>query len=444
MLAVSLLLAGAGWPTYQHDPGRSGSTTDPALSPASAGRLTLAWTFQTGGAIAAQPVIVGNIVYIGSWDGYEYALDATSGALRWKADLGRSLGTTGFCAPMGVSATPTVTGGILYVGGGKPFFYALRVSDGHVLWKIRTGDERQNGRYYNWASPLIYRGSAYLGVASRCDEPLVPGALLQADLGGKHRVLHTFAVVPKGQLGGAIWTTPALDRKAGTIFVSTGNEGRLPASSQRYARAVIALSTTLRVRSVWQLPDSQVSTPDSDWSGTPTLFTGSGGTAMLATVNKNGYVYVFDRRHLVRGPTWRSQIANPDLNVSSTSFGGGLLYAAGSKGSRQGHVYAGSVRALDPATGAVVWLATTSAPVWPALTYANGLVIDGAGSVLQVRDARTGGLLFHYRTGGRLYGPASAGDGRLFTGSSDGRIYAFTPPPASTARGNTRSEGQAI
>ena len=43
-----------------------------------------AWTFKTGAEIKSSPVIVGDTVLIGSYDTHLYALDARTGALRWK------------------------------------------------------------------------------------------------------------------------------------------------------------------------------------------------------------------------------------------------------------------------------------------------------------------------------------------------------------------------
>jgi polyvinyl alcohol dehydrogenase (cytochrome) len=431
VIAAGVLLLGDDWPTYQHDPERSGASGDTVLSRTNVNSLGLLWTFHTGGPIVASASIVGTTVYVGSWDGYEYALDARTGALKWETNLGVGQGTTGDCGPMGISSAAAVEGNTLYVGGGKPYWYALRASTGQILWRVKTGDELSNGRYYNWASPLIYKGNAYIGIASHCDEPLVPGALWEVNL-KTHRVVRRLAIVPRTELGGAVWTSPAVDPATNTIYVSTGNEGRKPATVQPYARAVMAVSASLKVQGVWQLPASQVLTDDSDWSGTPTLFTTANGKRLVAAVNKNGYVYAFNRAHVGRGPVWRTQIAGPDLNVSSTAFGNGMLYAAGSKGTWQGKAYNGSVRALDPATGAVTWFAAAPQSVWPALAYVNGLVIDGAGKRLEVRDTSNGRLLFHYQTGARIYGSPSVANGRIFAGSSDGNLYAFGVPPTPT------------
>ena len=76
------------WSTYLHDPGRSAASNDTALSTANAAQLARQWAYKTGGVVAASPTVAGGTVYAGSWDGYEYALDATTGALKWKTYLG--------------------------------------------------------------------------------------------------------------------------------------------------------------------------------------------------------------------------------------------------------------------------------------------------------------------------------------------------------------------
>ena len=51
-------------------------------------QLSKLWTFKTGGIIAASAAVVEGTVYVGSWDGYEYALDQMTGTLKWKTFLG--------------------------------------------------------------------------------------------------------------------------------------------------------------------------------------------------------------------------------------------------------------------------------------------------------------------------------------------------------------------
>src|SRR5690348_14949051 len=76
------------WPIYLHDPQRTSASTETILSPSNVTRLTRRWTFKTGGVIEAAAAVVNGVVYVGSWDGYENALDANTGKLKWKTFLG--------------------------------------------------------------------------------------------------------------------------------------------------------------------------------------------------------------------------------------------------------------------------------------------------------------------------------------------------------------------
>jgi outer membrane protein assembly factor BamB len=54
------------------------------INPKNASSLQLAWSFKTGDAVSASPTVVNGVVYVGSWDGYFYALEADTGSLIWK------------------------------------------------------------------------------------------------------------------------------------------------------------------------------------------------------------------------------------------------------------------------------------------------------------------------------------------------------------------------
>ena len=435
MLPVILLTTAADWPTYQHDPQRSGSNAgETIISPANAASLTTLWTFDTGSVIAASATVVDGTVYIGSWDGYEYALDAATGALKWKTYLGITIVPN--CAPSraGVTSAAAVQGGVVYVGGGDAYWYALDAASGAVLWKVFTGDNSQTGGHYNWSSPLLANGYAYIGIASEGDCPLVQGQLLQVDL-ATHAVVHTFNAVPDGQIGGGIWTSPTLDAVSNTIYVTTGTEDN---GAQIYPQSVIALdAASLAVKDAWHLPPAQA-VFDSDWGDTPIIFNDAAGHNLVAAANKNGYFYAFDRANLSAGPLWERQVANGgpypvrgDGTVSSPAFGNGTLFMAGGNTTIGGVPYKGSVRALDPATGNFLWEHGSPGTIIPALAYANGLVIDGAGPTLEVLNAATGAMLYSYRTGAVFYGAPSVANGRIYAGSADGKLYAFGLPNAS-------------
>ena len=433
--------AGQDWPTFLHDVGRSSSTTEAILTPANVPYLRLKWSYLTGGIVAASPAVVGGVVYVGSWDGNQYAFNGTTGAVIWKTALGTTHDPV--CAPpnLGITSSPTVANGVVYVGGGDSYWYALNASNGAVLWKVFTGDNTQAGAHYNWSSPLILGNFAYIGIASTCDAPLVQGQLLKVDL-TSHQVVATANFVPNGQVGGGVWTTPTYDAATNTIFVSTGT---LNLYSQTLSQAVVSLdATSLAVRDHWQLP-FEAAVSDSDWGTTPTLTTDSQGRQLLSLANKNGILYTLLRNKLAAGPVWQRQIAIGgdcptcgDGSIASGSFSNGVLYyGGGSNVDANGIGHGGSVTAFDPGTGRVLWYHPTNQPVIGALTVANGVVFDPQGQVFEALDATTGAAIWDYKLAGGTYAAPAISNGIVYIGGVDSQVHAFglpaslpPPPPA--------------
>lgn len=419
------------WPTFLHDAQRSSASNDTVLSASLSAQLKVLWTQKTGGGIAASPSIVNGTVYLGSWDGYEYALDANTGAIKWKTFLG--ITTAPNCEPpqLGISSAADVENGTVYVGGGDSYWYALDAATGNVQWKVFTGDNSAVSGHYNWASPLIYNGYAYIGVSSLGDCPLVQGQLLKVDL-NTHQVVNTVNFVPYGQVGGGIWTTPLLDRATNTIYVTTGTINK---PTQIYSQAIVALDAdSLAILSSWQVPTADT-VIDSDFGNSPLLFTNSANKKLIGAVNKNGYFYTWDASNLGIGPLWRKIISVGGQcptcgqgSVSSGAFANGAIYMAGGNTSIQNVGFQGGVRKISPDDGTFFWEHGSPGPVIPAIAYDNGMVIDGAGNYLEVLDSSTGKRLYNYNLGSPLYAAPSIANGIIYTGNVGGTIYAFALP----------------
>jgi outer membrane protein assembly factor BamB len=426
------------WPTYLHDPQHTAMSGEKFLSTSNVAQLTKSWSFKTGDVVAPSPAVAGNTVYVGSWDGYEYALDAKTGAMKWKTYLGKTTPTPPCYPPYaGITSGAAVQNGVVYVGGGDAYWYALDAKTGKTLWKVYTGDNGVKAGHYNWSSALLYKGFAYIGIASFGDCPLVQGQVLKVSL-STHQIVNTVNLVPDGKIGAGVWDTPTVDPETNTLFLTTGTETD---AGEKLAQALVAIDlATFTVKDSWKLPESEAVT-DSDFGTTPTLFTDAAGDRLVVATNKNGYAYAFKRSNLSAGPVWQQHIALGgqcpvcgDGSISTGTFVKGTLYLAGGNTAIQGAGYPGSVRALDPATGKPLWEHGTSGPVLAALAYTNGLIIDGAGTTLEVLDASNGKRLYSYQTGGLIYGAPSISGGQIFLGSVDGNVYAFGLPSAPPAR----------
>jgi outer membrane protein assembly factor BamB len=127
------------------------------------------WMHATGGPVAATPAIANGVLYVGSGDGKFYALDARSGATKWKFSTGgeRHFEAKGVHGQQPKTQTipddfdlfassPVVERDAVYFGSGDGNVYALDAGSGAMRWKFPTGDVVH-------ASPALVDGVLYVG-----------------------------------------------------------------------------------------------------------------------------------------------------------------------------------------------------------------------------------------------------------------------------------------
>lgn len=237
LAAVPSSAADAAWPKYLHDNGASGTTASGGLSVAGAAHLrpVPGWPLDLKTTISTQPVVANGLIYVGAWDGYEYAI-TPAGAIVWKHFVG--ITTKGkLCQyPIGIAGTAAIatvgSRSVLFVGGGGNMdaagrmvaggtaqMFALDALSGALLWHTSLGASPD---HFIWSSPAVYQGSVFIGMSAFADCPLVQGQLIKLDA-ASGRVQHTFEVVPSGCTGGSIWGSPTIDEAAGMVYVATGN-----------------------------------------------------------------------------------------------------------------------------------------------------------------------------------------------------------------------------
>jgi eukaryotic-like serine/threonine-protein kinase len=96
-------------------------------------RLTgLKWKFHTGGLIISSPAIANGLAYVGSTDGYLYAVDVKSGEMKWK-----------FATQARVVSSPAVAGEVVYFASYDGWFYAIDASSGKLKWRFNNAAERR-------------------------------------------------------------------------------------------------------------------------------------------------------------------------------------------------------------------------------------------------------------------------------------------------------------
>jgi outer membrane protein assembly factor BamB len=449
VVAAGLPLSGAeaqasgDWPTYLNNGARTGfNSAETVIMSSTAPNLTQRWADGAGGAVSAEPTQVNGVVYYGSWDGNERAVDAASGTQLWSAYLGQTTDTN--CTPPTVGVASTASVGTVtvngtatqavFVGGGDGNFYALNASTGAVIWKTALGVPPD---YFLWSSPLLYNGSIYEGIASFGDCPLIRGGIVQMDA-ATGAVQHTLYTVPADCTGASVWGSPTVDTATGDIYFGTGNAGSC-GSSEPLAVAVVQADSNLNLLSSWQVPASQLPNGDSDFGSTPTLFhaTKSGVVhQMVGVQNKNGIYYAFDRSAVSRGPLWQKRMsAGGDCpqcgkaDISPSAYDGHHLFVGSEKTTIGGVTCAGSIRGLQPSTGKAVWAACLqTGPVLGAVTAVPGVAFVGAGNTVYAVNTSTGATLWSRQdtnSGSNFWGAPAISNGQVYVGNQDGNLYAF-------------------
>ena len=84
----------------------------------------------TGSGVPSSPALVNGIVYVGGYSIGLFALDASTGTLKWNYITGSG------SYPNGVVSSPAVANGVVYVGSYDHKLYALDAATGAFKWSL--------------------------------------------------------------------------------------------------------------------------------------------------------------------------------------------------------------------------------------------------------------------------------------------------------------------
>ncbi|MGZ4104871.1 MAG: outer membrane protein assembly factor BamB family protein [Actinomycetota bacterium] len=290
-------IAGA-WPVYHHDAGRSGVADDQTALRAP----HQAWTSPVLDALVyAQPLVVDGHVIVATERNSVYSLDASSGSIVWKQNLGTPVDggslPCGNINPTGITGTPAIdpSSGTIYVvaflKGAHHELFALDLASGATRWHrpidppgLSPAVEQERGAL------ALGNGRVYVpfgGLTGDCGP--YKGAVVSSATSGTG-ALQSY-VVPTSREGG-IWTPsgPVLDAQ-GNVWVSTGNTASTGAFD--YGNAIIRLGSDLTVDDYFAPTDwAALNAGDVDL--------GSVGPVLLPNdrafaAGKAGIVYLLDR-----------------------------------------------------------------------------------------------------------------------------------------------------
>jgi len=416
------------WPMYLYDISHSSFNPSAAqIGKHNAGSLDTYWSTDLLAPMAAAPTISDGVAYVGTWDGTFYAIDAETGSVLWSRYVGMAGDPiSAHCMPaVGVSSQAAVAGNVVYVGGGDSAIYALDKRTGSQVWRTPLADP-QSGAYL-WSSVTYYQNALYIGLASLGDCPLVRGALVRIDLARPDKPFFRW-LMPVDEVGGGIWSTPAIDARTHTVYVTTGT-GEQGFLTGTWGGAMLALdATTLEIQSYFFLPTNSVE-EDIEWGSSPTLFETSYGFPLVAATGKDGILYAQRRDTLF--PFWSVRVAIECIcpecgcgSISTPAFDGQTIYLGA--GVVPGELEEGSVYAIDPDHGTVLWSRLLPGVVIAPVTVANELLYVSTTRGLLIFDAADGTLLW---SGDEvtLYSQPVVLGGRVYSTQFDGQFIARGP-----------------
>jgi len=291
------------WPTFHHDNVRTGYTS-------SAGPETsqILWRTPTGGWVVSSPTVADGKVFVGSDDGYIYALDENSGAVLWKQTTGgrvysspavangkvfvgswngwiyrldentgasRRLNKTG--GPL--TSSPAVADGKVFMGSWDSCIYSLNQDDGIIIWKYQTGGRIQS-------SPALHNGRLFIGSNDRkvyCLDANSGGSIWQYQTGGPiasspavadgklfvgsndHRIYcldeATGALIWSYQTAEVLMSSPAVAN--GRVFIGS-NDGKIYSLDEASGNLVWSYTTGAMVSSSPAVSDGKVFVGSND------------------------------------------------------------------------------------------------------------------------------------------------------------------------------------
>jgi outer membrane protein assembly factor BamB len=329
-------------------------------------RGELWWRFTTKSSIYAAPTVVDGVAYVGSHDGFLYAVDTQTAQEKWKFDAGRAL-----------ESTPAVAGGTIYFGsgciGGGPqhcgdppgsdyYFYALDLETGQEKWRFKTGGAIVS-------SPLLADGLVYFGSE---DQHLYA---LDARTGQEKW---------RFKAEDSLWGSPALADGllyfgAGCNYCGSLEDTHLYAVDSQTGQEIWRFETGGWVESTPAVADG-------------TVYFGSGDRHVYAVDSKTGQ------------ERWRFETEG-ELEAS-LAVDAGLVFAA----SKDQHLYA-----LDSQSGQEVWKLETGGLIYGAPAVADGVVyFAGTDFYAYAVEAQTGRELWRLEIFATCSGSPVVGDGVVY------------------------------
>jgi polyvinyl alcohol dehydrogenase (cytochrome) len=342
-----------------------------------------------------------------------------------------------------------VAGDAVYVATGATLMRLDRAT-GRSVWKTTVNDHAfaQINASPVVVDDLVLQGTASAEVAIAMPQYSFRGTIgaYDATTGKERWRFYTTNNDARGGPGVGIWSTPAVDRERGLLYVGSGNAYAEPTGP--LADSILAIDyKTGKLKWSTQFTNPDVFSagnpkgPDADVGASPNMWTVA-GRDFVGAGDKAGVFHALDRSS--GKVVWERKLTPGGFfggEIGSGALVDGRLVVVSNEGdaaTANSPTNVAKVYALDPETGKVLWQAKPlPQKVFGPVSAVPGVAFVGttAGTYVAL-DTGSGNELWKYQAPGMVGGGASIVDGRvhwgygfvLFSGGGDGGILSFRLP----------------
>lgn len=306
---------GCDWLTWGDGPERQGRNPyERTIGVNNVANLRQAWSTPLGGVSDTAPLVAAvdfagtaeDVAYVGTEHGAFFAIRVSDGSVVWSRQFPTVTLPCDYASPdhvIGITGSAVIDKekNLVYFGTVDGKVQALDLATGQEAagWPVQyTSDPAHD---FVWGALTIWGERLYVSTDTRCEgEAPYEGKIVAIDRNTR-AVARTFSFTPAGSgRGGGVWGWGgvSVDPANGDVFAASGNAINGD-ESFGYSDSIVRLTGDLNPVAAHKPP---VFGFDDDFGSTPVLFQRCGCPPQLAAERKDGTLSVYNRDAIAAGP----------------------------------------------------------------------------------------------------------------------------------------------